>query len=271
MIRVLQAVILSLVLLLSGCLKVHNKPTEQAEDRSPDNRESLQEVDILFFDNPPHIYIDEKGNPAGAVYDFIEEGIAPEMGIKFNWSRESTSIPRQIEDIQNTRDTVCALLIYSEERAKIMAFSETPFFSEPSGLAVLSSNPIEAISSVEDLKGMTVGYAIGGYLTPFMRDDSIVFDLLSNSNYHRVNLERLNLGRIDAVYAPGKSSLAYNIRAMGLKDEIKLLELPEPFNSYYVVFSKKAPDLVRKYDEAFKKINGKQFYLKKLEPYTGSY
>jgi len=271
MIRNLQAVVLSLILLLSGCLKETPKSTEQEEDKSPDHREALQKVNMLFFDNPPHIYIDEEGNPAGAVYNFIEEGIAPEMDIKFNWVRESTSIPRQMEDIQNKRDTVIALLTYSEERAKLMLFSETPFYSEPPVLAVSRSNPIEAITSVEDLRGMTVGYAIGGYLTPFMRDDSIVFDLLSNSNYHRVNLKRLNLGRIDAVYAPGKSSLAYNIKVMGLNDEIKLLDLPEPLTPYYIVFSRDAPDLVRKYNEAFRKIQGKQFYLKELEPYTGLY
>jgi hypothetical protein len=79
--------------LLTGCEDEESTPPNSTLE----SHDTSEEITIFYFDNPPHIYIDENGRLTGAVYDFIEEGIAPEMGVKFNWNRESTAIPRQIE------------------------------------------------------------------------------------------------------------------------------------------------------------------------------
>jgi ABC-type amino acid transport substrate-binding protein len=97
---------------------------------------------------------------------------------------------------------------------------------------------LNEINDIDDLVNLRIGYAKGGFLTPLMNNKILKFDLISTSGYHLTNIKRLNLGRIDAVFAPGSLSLIFNIQKLNLGDRIKLLELPDVKTSYYIIFSK---------------------------------
>ena len=148
-----------------------------------------------------------------------------------------------------------------------MVFTEVPYFKEPAALAVLQTNPLNKVDRVDDLRNLTIGYAKGGVLTPMMKNERLHFELISNPDYHAANIKKLDLGRIDAVYAPSRSILIHYIQKLDLTERVKLLELPDTKSTYYIVFSKLAPELAIQYNAAFKKIGGQQFYIEKLRKY----
>ena len=228
------------------------------------------EIKMLYFYSPPHIFVDENGKLTGAVYDFIEEGIAPEMGVNFLWASDSTSIPREIDILKNNANAAVALLSLTEERSKVLAYPQNPYFTEQSVFAVLKTNPLDHIDTVDDILDLKIGYADGGVLPGILKDDRLNLELSSNSDYHLINIKKLNLGRIDAVFSPSKSTLSYIIREEKLADRIKLINIQSSESTYFIVFSQLAPELLSKYNDAFKKIDGKKFYLEKLKKYIGS-
>ena len=122
-----------LLLFLIGCSGEQPTTTgTETADRTAKSQNAKDEIQLFYFNAPPHIYIDANHRLTGAIVDFIEEGIAPEMGVKFNWNQKSTSIPRQIEIIKKDAQSAIALLSITEERTKVMAFTEAPYFKEPS-------------------------------------------------------------------------------------------------------------------------------------------
>ena len=93
------------LLFLIGCSGEQPTPIgSKKTDRSVQYQNTEDEIQLFYFNAPPHIYMDANQKLTGAIVDFIEEGIAPEMGLKFNWSQKFTSIPRQIEIIKKDDD-----------------------------------------------------------------------------------------------------------------------------------------------------------------------
>ncbi len=228
----------------------------------------VKEVKIAFFNVPPHIYLDEKtGQMKGAAYELLANHIAPAMKVKFVWDSQPTTIPRQISLLEENTGYVSALLVYTPDRAQKFIFPEVAYASGPSALALLKSNSLDKITKVEDIAGMSVGYASNAVITPFMKNDKVKFDLISTANFNEVNFKKLMAKRIDAVYAPDKASLLFFMKQMNLDKEFKILDLPEKSALYSVVFPKGLKDVVESYVKALNEINGPQLYLKLLSKY----
>lgn len=228
----------------------------------------LKEVRISFFNVPPHIFLDEKtGQLKGAAYELLENYLAPAMKVKFIWDNEPTTIPRQVSLLETDVEYASALLIYSPERAQKLIFPDVLYASGKTSLAVLKSNKLEKITKVEDIAGMTLGYANNAVISPFVKNEKVKLDLISASNFNEINFKKLMAKRIDAVYAPDKASLLFIMRQMNLEDQIKVLELPEKPALYSAVFSQKLKDVAERYNKAIKELDGQQLYIKLLDKY----
>lgn len=239
-------------------LKISDHNTVNAETKT---------VKIAFFNVPPHIYLDEKsGKMKGAFYELLENNIAPKMNVKFVWDTKPTVIPRQQEMLQN-QDYAAALVIYTPERAQKFIFPKEPYTTGKTALVLLKSNKLNKVTKVDDLTGLTVGYASNAVISPFMQNDKVKFDLVSAANFNEVNFKKLLAKRIDAVYAPDKAGLLYYMREMKLENECKVIDLPEEPAIYNIAFSKSFKDVADKYSKVFEELNGSQLYLKILGKY----
>lgn len=228
----------------------------------------LKEVKIGFFNVPPHLYLDEKtGQMKGAAYELLENYLAPAMKVKWAWDTEPTTIPRQVSVLETNAEYVSALLIYSPERAQKLIFPDVLYASGKTALAVLKSNELEKITTVEDIAGMTLGYANNAVISPFVKNEKVKLDLISASNFNEINFKKMLAKRIDAVYAPDKASLLFIMKQMNLEDQIKVLELPEKPALYSAVFSQSLKDLADRYNKAIKELDGQQLYIKLLDKY----
>jgi polar amino acid transport system substrate-binding protein len=228
-----------------------------------------KEIKIAFFNVPPHIYMDEQtGQMKGAVYDLLENYIAPEINVKFIWDANPSAIPRQVKMLEKEKEYASALLIYTPERAQEFIFPQDAYGSGQTALCLLKSDKLDKVTKVEDIAALTIGYGENATISPFMKSDKIKFELVSTSNFNEVNFKKLQVKRIDAVYTPDKASLLFFMKQMNLEKEFKIVDLPEKPSTYNIVFTQSLKDVAERYNQAFKKLNGKKLYLKLLSKYV---
>lgn len=280
------AVAVLLIFVLSGCESVESRdeygtqPVESPANGVSNENEEPQgdivkdeinenELQVLWFENPPHIFIDKQsGELTGAVYDLLEQKIAPKMNIKFIWDKEGTAIPRQTANLEaNTKPFAVALLTKSPDRENISISSDKAFFDSQTAIAIKKDNPLNEIKKIDDILNFKIGYAEKSFISEFLKDPRVQFDLISSSNYHETNLKRLISGRIDAVYAPDKAAFIELLKQMDLESDVKILDLPENKAAFYVVFSIPASDFAEKYNEVINELDLEKEYLDMLAKY----
>ncbi len=227
-----------------------------------------KKIKMQFFNVPPHAFLDKKtGKVTGAVFEFINDYIAPEMRVRFIWDKEFSNIPRQINTLKTQPGYAGALIIYSPKRSKIIDYTKTPYFRGQSVLIVHKRNTLKKILKVEDILHIKIGYANKSFLTPFMKNEKIQFDMISHPNFNEANLRKLLKNRIDAVYAPEKTSLLYVIKNLNAGKEVKVVHLPERPAPFHIAFSKGSKKIVEKYNRAFDKLDGHALYLRLVKKY----
>jgi hypothetical protein len=69
-------------------------------------------------------------------------------------------------------------------------------------LAFKKDHPTNGITEVSDLHGLTLGFLVGGRIPEPLQDGKIKYDLIAGKRLMERNIEKLLLGRIDAIYAP---------------------------------------------------------------------
>ncbi len=258
------------VVMFTGFKKNVSQDIEQLDLNSKKNNKQANNnsIKIAFFIAEPHIYLDEKKEKlTGAVYELLEKYIGPEMGIKFIWDKEPTNVPRQLIILETNNNYAAAVLIPTPDRQKKYNFSEKPYFLSQTAIAILKTNKLKKISKIDDILGMTIGYADQTFISPFMRDKRIKFDLITDPKYQEINYQKLLKNRIDAVYLPDKAALLALAKSMKIENKVRIINLPEKPSPFHVVFTKGAEDIAEKYNKAFDKLNAQTLYIKLLKQY----
>ncbi|MBN1499845.1 MAG: transporter substrate-binding domain-containing protein [Spirochaetes bacterium] len=250
-------------------------PSEKT-DISPDavssgSKKITDSIQISYFDVEPHIFFDKNtGKLSGALFDLIEKYISPEMGIKFLWDSQPTTIARQLESLKSKDYYSVALLVDTPERKKIYKYSDEPYFFSKSVITVRSDFPLKKIKNIDSIADIKIGYADNAFITPFVNNTKINFDFIYEPNYHEVNFKKLLAKRIDGVYAPDKAALLAISRRMNITDKIRIIDIPEKSIPFYVVFSKNSTEIAYKFNKTAKKLNIQKLYLLLLNNYINS-
>lgn len=232
------------------------------------NKGDLSKIRVGYFVAPPHIIYDRRTNKlSGAAFDLIENYIAPATGIKFDWEFEPSTIPRQLISLQRGKRYISILLIFVQDRVKFLIYSLKPYYYGQSIILVHKDNPLRKINSIHDIMHLVVGYAQNAYMTPFMRNPRIKFDLIANPNYHGINLEKLSKKRIGCVYSPGKGSMLIHLKNQNRSDEFRIIDLPEIPSPFHAAFSKDLAKEAVQFDKAFARLGGKALYIDILKNY----
>jgi ABC-type amino acid transport substrate-binding protein len=227
-----------------------------------------EEVKISFFTTMPHVGVDKsKEKNTGAVVEFLDKHIGPKMGVTFLWDKEPTTIPRQFKHLEQGERDAVALLVFSPERSKMFSYSRKPFFMSQSALGLMKNSPIVKITTVKDIEPLKIAYCEKFFVSAFMKDPVIKWDLMAHPECPMINMKKLSAGRVDAVYLPDKASLLSNMRLLGFENEMKVVNLPESKVPLHVVFSKQKKDLADRYDAAFDTVNGQALYMTILKKY----
>jgi hypothetical protein len=166
-----------------------------------------EEIKISFFTTMPHVGVDKsKEKNTGAVVEFLDQHMGPKMGVTFVWDKEPTTIPRQYIHLEQGERDAVALLVFSPERDKMFSYSRKPYFMAQSALAFMKISPIVKITTVKDIEPLKIAYCEKFFVSPFMKDSLIKWDLMAHPECPLINMKKLSAGRVDAVYLPDKAS-----------------------------------------------------------------
>ena len=228
---------------------------------------AAQTIHIGYFESPPYVFRDDNGKLRGATVEFLEESIAPAMGIRFVWTDYPIPIARQLDLMQKNKLDASAVLAKNLVRQKILDYPDTPYFITRSTLAVPQSSSLIQVGSVSDIVSLKIGYCTKTFISPFMRDERIQWDLLAGSSCTRQNFKKLIAGRIDAQYQPDVPPLLYYARKTRAEDIIRLVFLPDKV-AIYTPFSKQAGSrYLKRYNQALKDTGGTENYMTYLARY----
>jgi len=153
------------------------------------------------------------------------------------------------------------------ERTKYFHYPD-PYLVIPEMLVFKKDHPTNGITEVSDLHGLTLGFLVGGRIPGPLQDGKIKYDLIAGKRLMERNIEKLLLGRIDAIYAPLSTAVVNIAEDMGVRGQIKLvpIEFLGPVE-IYTVFSKKTvgENIVESYNAALQVARMKQKYIDFIE------
>jgi polar amino acid transport system substrate-binding protein len=222
-----------------------------------------------YFDLPPHVVTVEDGIPKGAAISYFKEYISPHLEIPVTWDSEATPPTRLMQQLRNGEKDAMIFLGKTVERTEYLHYPD-PYLIIPETLAFKKGHSVDRITEASDLYGLTVGFLVGGRIPEPLRDDRIKYDLIAGKRLFERNVEKLLLGRIDAVYAPLSTALVDIIEEMEVADHVKLVPIEFlDLVQIYTVFSKKTvrEDIVGKYNDALESAVRERKYLDYIKVY----
>jgi len=227
-----------------------------------------ESIRVGYFVIPPYVIQEEGGGkPKGALIDFLEKRIAPEMGVSVIWAEHATSLQRQLFQLEHNELDAGVILAYKPERMRFLDYPRNPFFETSPSLALLKTHPLQEVHKVEDILGLRIGCLGNSYLSPFMRDKRIHMEFVHTDNAPVLLFRKLLAGRIDAHYQLGVPALLYLAKMFDAESKIKIVRLPEKA-VVYTAFSKKAGrNLAARYDQAFQKVGGMKTFINCIADY----
>ena len=222
-----------------------------------------------YFDLPPHVVTVEDGIPKGAAISYFEEYISPHLGISVTWDSNVTPPTRLMQHLRNGEKDAMIFLGKTEERTGYLHYPD-PYLIIPETLAFKKGHSVERITEASDIFGLTVGFLVGGRIPDRLRDDRIKYDLIAGKRLFERNVEKLLLGRIDAVYAPLSTALVDILDEMDVADQVKLVPIEFlDLVQIYTVFSKKTvrENVVESYNDALALASRERKYLDYIKIY----
>jgi len=213
-------------------------------------------VRMGYFNLPPHHYAD--GNPAqprGASIVYFEAA-AKHMGVEVEWVGP-LPLSRLFEYLQTGRvDGTVGFPDYSGFKG-ILHYPKTCMFLARPVLMVERDNPLDRISTIDDIRGYRIGVNVSilNRYTPLIDEhrNLISLEALGGERWIEQNIRKLITDRIDAFYDRQSYSMLFVAEEMGLRDQVKILEVPDPPTPMCVVFSIIAPlgeSLVERFNAA---------------------
>ena len=217
---------------------------------------------VGYWNIPPHVTGVVNNEPTGAAIGYFDEYIAPRLGVTVIWDTGITPPTRLMDQLRKGQKDAMIFLGKTKERTDYLHYPD-PYLDIPQTLAFLEDHPISRITDVSEIYGLRVGFLVGGRLPDELRDDRIHYDLIAGERLFQRNVEKLLLGRIDAIYSPLTIALSNILKQMKVDGKVKLvpIEFLEPV-LIYTVFSKKtvSEDVVERYNKALETASKEQLY-----------
>ncbi len=192
---------------------------------------------VGVYELSPHVIVEERKEPAGAVVDFVNEVVVRHGGMgAIEW--RVANFARCLRELENGQMDMVFLVAKNPQREKLFRYASTPLFLTRSAVVVRKSHPLSRVGAMEQLRGLTLGHAHASIIPAYFDGLDIRFQSIAGDDYFNRGLKMLELGRHDAYYAPTVSNAQYLVKRMGGTQQFNVLELPGDALGLYVVFSK---------------------------------
>lgn len=204
---------------------------------------SADTIKMGYFVLKPHLYVAEDSiTPQGSAIAYFND-FAEKMGYEVEWTGPLPFL-RLLTYLEDGTLDGSLMIAKNDSRKKFLYYATMPFYAVQSILVLKKEHPLDLISSINDLQGFRIGSLSGVNLSPFMKRyaEMFQFDFIGGENWFEQNIQKLILGRIDAIYGQNAVTPLYEATILDLDESIKILALPEPPSYVYAVFSKRSPN-----------------------------
>jgi len=240
----------SLALIITGCLLV------SLADPSHIFAKPLR---IGYFTVAPHAMPGPQGTPQGVAVEYFRF-VAREMQLD---EIEFIMLPlgRLLRDLEKNRIDMALLLARNAERVEKFVYPEKAFCVTKPSIAVSASNPLQKVTSVEDLLPLSFHETPDNYHTTIMQDPRLRIEPLTGNNFTRRCYAMIVANRIDACYQPDHYPIQFEAVREPFVHQVKILYLPDPPIGLYSVFSKiSAPLYLKRYERALSVVQQRHSY-----------
>ena len=141
-------------------------------------------------------------------------------------------------ELANNRIDMALLMAKNAERAEKFVYPKQPFCVTKPSIAVIASNPLQRVTSINDLLPLSFHEMLSNFRTPIMQDPRLNIEPLTGNDFTRRCYAMIVAGRIDACYLPDHYPIQFEALRKEFRSEIKVLYLPDPPIGLYSVFSK---------------------------------
>jgi len=207
-----------------------------------------EDVQAGLFAIAPYVLRDG-AQASGALVSFFDQEIAPRMGVRFVWQPPVTIARLEQSLASGAIQFTPILSITPERRDRGIVFAGEQHVRFSPCVAVLPESPLRVIRSQADLRGMSIGWAAGGAIAPFMQDPAIRLERVGVVDWERANLEKLRLGRLQGAFFSDQYTPQYYARHEKL--ELRCVKIPAPGVVLHGAFAPGTSDaLIRRYEKA---------------------
>jgi ABC-type amino acid transport substrate-binding protein len=209
---------------------------------------------------PPHMYVNGADTPQGASVAYFEM-VAAHMGDEVEWIGP-LPLPRLISYLAKGYEALDGSIYFPkiDQMEQFLYYPDHAYYSMQSIFVITQENPLRQIRSIEDVQGYRVGLLAVPAATAFIEKnrDQLHLESLAGEEWGKQNLRKLLAHRLDAVYDLNQYTLPFEATRLQFDEQIRVLPLPEPPESLYVVFAKtseKGKRLVERYNTAVQQMN----------------
>lgn len=201
----------------------------------------------------------------GALPEFIMKEIAPKVNIDFVWLPPMT-FRRAMQRVRDgSMDVVLLVSGPPEQTPNVKRFGWAYLQTTPH-LALRPDAELTSVPTLAALKGMRIGWVGGSRLPDEFKDIPIQWDLIYTPNWQTLNLRKLDLQRIDAVFFGNQYSPAWLARKEHI--QIRLVPVPMPTQPFEMAYSHKAdPAVIARFNAVAAKAFEKNGFREFLENY----
>ncbi|WP_338847239.1 transporter substrate-binding domain-containing protein [Massilia sp. W12] len=182
----------------------------------------------------------------GALPEFLQNEVAPKAGVKLIFL-PVMSFPRAKQALKE--GSLDVLLISGNSTHSGMQRASWAWLAPRSFLAVTPASPWRKVTSLQELSGKRIGWVGGSQLPPEFKDIAVDWDFSFSPTWQSVNLKKLQLGRLDAVFFQNPYSAIWWGRKDGMP--LRLLDLPLPAEKFAFGYAQRADAAaVARFDQA---------------------
>lgn len=219
-------------------------------------------VQILTTEEPPTNYT-ENGKVVGTTVDIIRE-----IKKTLNESTKIKSLPwaRAYKIAKSQKDIIAFTAGKTDERVKLGFHFIGPVFTRKYVLVKKTGSNIN-VKSLEDVKaqGITVGGVRGDWRSKLLKSKGIKVDEVSS---HESNIKKLAKGKVDLWVASDIEMVAIAKKAGIDKSAVEVAHAFREGQSYIMISKESSPALIKKWRDAFEKLQNSGFFNKSSQKWA---
>ena len=184
----------------------------------------------------------------GALRAFMEQELVQRAGLELEWD-EPSSYRRAVENLRSGKIDILLLTSTSDTHRNGTANFKWSYLQVHPHLAVMQGAALRQVDTLQQLAGMAIGWVANAPLVDGLEQIPIKWQLLSSADWQQMNLRKLKLGRIQAVFYENEYSPRYYARQEAIA--IQLIRLPLPERAFSMAYSLRSdPAAIARFDQA---------------------